>query len=245
MNKQRILDEIRRTAEANGGSALGRERFEKATGIKESDWRGRYWARWNDALQEAGFSSNQLNPAYNDAHLLARLADLVREIGRYPTAAEVLLKRRRDPQFPSQKVYERFGVKAEQARKLMEYCLTTSGFEDVAALCKPVAAAAASGPEGDDGSDDEVESGYVYLALMQIGREKRYKIGKANLVEQRTRQVAVNLPEELELIHAITTDDAYGIEAYWHRRFADKRRGGEWFELNAGDVRTFKRRKVM
>jgi hypothetical protein len=66
----------------------------------------------------------------------------------------------------------------------------------------------------------------LYLALMKVGRERRYKIGKANLVDQRTRQVAVNLPEELELIHAISTDDAYGIEGYWHRRFAEKRRGG-------------------
>jgi hypothetical protein len=43
---------------------------------------------------------------------------------------------------------------------------------------------------------------------MKVGREKRYKIGKANIVEQRTRQVAVSLPEDLELIHAISTDDA-------------------------------------
>ena len=66
---------------------------------------------------------------------------------------------------------------------------------------------------------------------------------RANLVEQRARQVGVNLPEDLELVHAISTDDAYGIEAYWHKRFADKRRGGEWFELTGDDVRAFKRRK--
>jgi hypothetical protein len=80
---------------------------------------------------------------------------------------------------------------------------------------------------------------------MKVGKEKRYKIGKADLVGRRTKQVAVNLPEDLELVHAISTDDAYGIEAYWHRRFDEKRRGGEWFVLTAADVKAFKRRKFM
>jgi Meiotically Up-regulated Gene 113 (MUG113) protein len=78
------------------------------------------------------------------------------------------------------------------------------------------------------------------MASIRIGRESR-----ANLVDQRQKQVAVNLPEDLELIHAVSTDDAYGIEAYWHTRFAEKHRGGEWFERTADDVRAFGRRKFM
>lgn len=46
MTKQQILDEIKRTAELNGRTPLGRQRFFQETGIKESDWSGRYWARW-------------------------------------------------------------------------------------------------------------------------------------------------------------------------------------------------------
>jgi Homing endonuclease associated repeat len=60
MSKQQILDEIRRTAKANGGLPLGHKRFEQETGIGYHDWWGKHWGRWNDALQEAGFAPNTL-----------------------------------------------------------------------------------------------------------------------------------------------------------------------------------------
>jgi hypothetical protein len=243
MNKQQILDQIKRAAKENGGKALGRERFEKLTGIRESEWSGRYWARWSEAVSEAGFAPNALVAAHDAQHLLKKVAELALELGRFPVAAEMRLKRRSDPTFPNDgAIYDRFGSKAELARKVLEYSASRPDLAPVVALCSPLAS---TGAEKIAESEDEFETGYVYLALMKVGREKRYKIGKANLVDRRTRQVGVNLPEDLELIHAISTDDAYGIEGYWHKRFAEKRRGGEWFELTANDVRVFTRRRFM
>ncbi len=89
------------------------------------------------------------------------------------------------------------------------------------------------------------KQGYVYMGVMRLGRERRYKIGKAVLVERRRDQISLQLPAELELVHAITTDDAYGIEDYWHRRFVAKNTNGEWFALSKQDIEAFRRRKFM
>lgn len=52
MDRQYILDEIRRTAEENGVKPLGRERFATETGIRVCDWEGKYWARWERSAKQ-------------------------------------------------------------------------------------------------------------------------------------------------------------------------------------------------
>jgi hypothetical protein len=81
MDRQHILDEIRRTAKQNGETPLGKQRFFNETGIRESDWSGRYWVRWNDAVQEAGYTPNTKVAALEDAFLLEKFAEFVRELG--------------------------------------------------------------------------------------------------------------------------------------------------------------------
>jgi hypothetical protein len=242
MNKQHILDEIRRTAKANGGVPLGRDRFLTETGIKEFDWRGRYWVRWGDAVREAGFVPHGRPPKTDEDVLLAQLAAFIRELGRYPTVSEMRLRKRQDDAFPNHAVLERAGLRQQLIERLLAFCERRDGWSDVAALCRDMAVP----PQlRESESRDDFEAGYVYLALMKVGREKRYKIGRADIVGRRARQTAVHLPEDLELVHAISTDDAYGIEAYWHKRFAEKRRGREWFALTAVDVKAFRGRKFM
>lgn len=252
VNRQHILSEIRRTAEANGGVPLGIKKFFQETGIKVSDWHGKIWVRWGDALQEAGFQPNELQTAYSDEVLIQKFADLIHSLGHYPVAAELRMKARSDDSFPWHTTFARLGSKQQLAARVIDYCKGRSGYEDVAALCAPVAVRRdrqehdlpnSNGVPVDASSP--LKAGYVYMALLKLGREKRYKIGKAVLVERRTDQISIQLPEDLELVHTISTDDAYGIEDYWHRRFAVRNTKGEWFSLSREDVEAFKRRKFM
>jgi hypothetical protein len=103
MDKQHIIDEIRRTAAQNGGAPLGARRFELETGIRKADWWAKYWTRWGDALKEAGFTPNELQGAFEDTHLLDKLAELALTLKKIPTVAEVRLARARDPTSPTRK----------------------------------------------------------------------------------------------------------------------------------------------
>ena len=239
MKRQHILDEIRRMAKSNRGVPIGRGRFERETGIKESDWAGRFWVRWNEAIKEAGFEPNKLNIAHEEEFLLEQYASLIRELGRIPVRGEVIMKRRTDPDFPSAKTFDRFGNKAQVLAKVAEYC-RAKGYDDVVAVYE----ATTVRPEATDSEnekDDEIVFGFVYL----IKSGRHFKIGRSNAIGRREREIALQLPDKANTVHVIKTDDPPGIEAYWHQRFADRRKNGEWFELSASDVKAFKRRRFM
>ena len=240
MTKQHILDEIKRTAEANKGKPLGGPRFSQETGIKESDWAGRYWARWGDAVREAGYEPNSMQEAYDEPHVLEKLSAYIRELGHFPVRNELKLKRRSDSEFPSWNVFPGLGLKAQLASKVVSHCKSKGGFDDVIAICEPLCSAE---PPTEDGSRDAFEIGFVYL----LKSGKYYKIGRSNAAGRRERELQIQLPEEANHVHVIRTDDPVGIEAYWHNRFAAKRvrKEAEWFDLDASDVKAFRRRKFM
>jgi hypothetical protein len=240
MDKAYILDEIRRTAEKNGGLPLGKSRFFAETGIRESDWLGKHWIKWSDAVREAGYETNKMQQAFDENWLLEKLAGLVRELGHYPVAAELRMKAREDKKFPSHNVFSRFGRKAEVASALLTWCESNHGWSDVEAICAPIAVIVT-----DDESADSIagapEYGYVYL----LKSGKYYKIGRSNSPGRREYELAIQLPERVKTVHTIKTDDPVGIEAYWHRRFSGRRKNGEWFELSREDIAAFRRRKFM
>jgi len=240
MNKDTIIKEIQRTATANGGVPLGQARFRKETGIKASDWCGKFWVKWSDAILEAGHLPNQMQKAFSDEVLLACYASLVREIGRIPTSREVMMKSRSDARFPSYEAFIRFGgTKQQLLNKLLKFCRESGDFDDLVGLLEEM-------PESEVGSETDPssvssEDGYVYL--LSFGEE--YKIGSSNNVERRFREIKTQMPYEGKIIHTITTGDPAGIEAYWHQYFKEKRLKGEWFKLSASEIKYFKKRKLM
>lgn len=240
VTKSHVLDEIRRTARENGGVPLGRQRFCAETGIKEGDWSGRYWARWSDALREAGFQPNRLQARLDDSLVLEKLVLLVRELGRLPVEAELKMRRREDPTFPSHNTFNRFGSRPKLAAAVTAWCEGRHGYDDVVKICAPHRTTATN-----DVAPRPVTAGAEFGSVYLLKSGRYYKIGRSNAVGRRERELAIQLPEKATVVHSIKTDDPVGIELYWHRRFEARRKHGEWFELTAQDVAAFKRRRFM
>ena len=78
-------------------------------------------------------------------------------------------------------------------------------------------------------------TGVVYL----ISGGGYHKIGLTTNLPVRHKQIGAKLPFKSEVVHAITTSDIFGVERYWHNRFAHKRAEGEWFNLSPEEVADF------
>lgn len=81
-------------------------------------------------------------------------------------------------------------------------------------------------------SERQALPGYIYI--LQGG--PYFKIGRTNSLDRRLEQITPKLPFQVELIHSFETDDMHHAETELHRRFADKRSNGEWFELDGEDI---------
>jgi hypothetical protein len=235
VDREHILAEIRRCAFENDGVPVGRDRFEALTDIRESEWLGRYWVRWGDALQEAGFEPNILQGrVHDDEDLVRHLAVLTRALGHFPTHAERQMRRHSDLTFPSANTFNvRLGTRDAQVALIVNFAAANDEFADLLDLLPAVAA------EARFTEALTTSTGFVYL----VRSSKFHKIGWSSDLGRRSYELALQLPERLELVHAFETDDPQGIEKYWHQRFADRRANGEWFSLTKADIAAFKRRR--
>ncbi len=72
---------------------------------------------------------------------------------------------------------------------------------------------------------------YVYF----ISDGKYIKIGKANNVECRVKELQCGNPNKLKVVSRITcasSQDAFTVEKFFHKELADHNVRGEWFDVN-------------
>lgn len=240
MDKEDVVQRILDLAARNGGT-VSFDTFVREAGISDHRLKGQVWFRgWNALLEEIGLPTKQFGTARtSDDEVATAIAELIVRLGRWPTEAECIREKKLSPSFPSTKVILRAKRSGRLWTILQSYRPEDAAYDVVRSV------GASHADEQNTATDDELRVvarvvGYVYM--LQSGR--RYKIGFTNSPIRRFREVRIELPEETVQVHTIETDDPKGIEAYWHKRFAAKRiRNSEWFELNADDVRAFKRRK--
>jgi hypothetical protein len=233
--REQILAEIKRMAAANG-KPPGKLAFSRATGIREHHWSGIFWARWSDALVEAGLERNVLQGRFATEDVLAQIVVACRHYRRMPSSAQLRLYGRHNPSFPSHNaITNHFPKRAALLSALIRYCHQRDEFRDIRSMLPDEVR-----PESNSLSTVSKQSeGYVYLLKSGI----HYKIGRSDDLERRIKEIRVALPETVSLVHTIRTDDPSGIEAYWHKRFVDLRANGEWFRLGANELAAFKKRK--
>lgn len=189
-------------------------------------------------MAEAGLDPNAFNSAHDSEWVLECFAEETRRLGHFPSIAEIQFRRRDLPTFPSESAVRNRGGRAMFIRELAEFCERRGQFDDVLETILPELSEDLADVQPEEGT---TRRGYVYL--IKAGRH--YKIGRTDSLARREKEIGLQLPEPAERLHAIRTDDAAGIEHYWHRRFANKRRNGEWFELSMSDVRAFQSRNSM
>lgn len=235
MTKEEILTEIRRTAAENGGSPLGGKTFAQQTGISNAEWFGKFWRNWGEAVSAAGFEPNARTARIDDDELLSRYCALARELGHAPTKGDLRIAKRSDGQLPAEKTLaNRFGSLSGVRAAAWRFASKGGEFADVVPLLASIG-------ETDNSLPRSATIGFVYM--IKHGARPEYKIGKTSNPVRREGELRLQLPEAVKPVHYIATDDPAGIEAYWHARFAEKRKEGEWFALNSDDVGAFKKWK--
>lgn len=242
ITRQEIIQEIQKLV-GKDGTIPGERAFANATCIKESAWKGKYWARWTEAVREAGYDPNTLNQKIPDEEILEKLATIITNLGYFPIRDEINVQARTVPDFPVwQTIANRFGGMPETAAALLEYGRKTEN-QTLTKLCedrlkreelRPVPAVSAQ-------SKPKASFGFVYLKYSPSLR--LYKIGKAIDPNKRGAGISLLLPEDLVAKHEIKTDCPYILEKYWEHRFRPKKKQGEWYDLNSHDVEIFKMRR--
>jgi hypothetical protein len=101
--RDHILSEIRRLATLNAGQSPGMIMFARETGIGEHQWRGKFWARWSDALAEAGHMPNEWGKRLDSDQVLSGVIAACRHYGHFQRKMKFNSTGKRIPPFPAAK----------------------------------------------------------------------------------------------------------------------------------------------
>jgi hypothetical protein len=83
--------------------------------------------------------AKRLQTPYSDDVFVESYVRLIRELGHFPALREMKLKRRQDFSFPRSGAFNRFGTKTAAAKRVLEFCRSNNGYEDVIRICEAAA----------------------------------------------------------------------------------------------------------
>ena len=85
----------------------------------------------------------------------------------------------------------------------------------------------------------DATSGRLRAVVYLLKAGSNYKIGRTTDFKRRLNEIKLQLPDPVTVEHTIQTNHPVEIESYWHERFSNKRKNGEWFGLDDKDVSEF------
>ena len=238
MTRDDAANIVRHLADRNEGKVSFRSFIHEA-GISEHALRRAPWfPGWNAFLEELGHGTNAFSkPSISDEDVASSVAKLILQFERWPTEDQFARAKKLDNTIPDVSVIRKSKRSGNLLAILSRYQLGNPRYETVRSIASDEMKKRHQDPAGP--TEVARVRGYVYM----LESRRRYKIGHTNSPTRRHREVSVNVPDPTKLVHTIETDDPRGIEGYWHTRFCTKRiTGTEWFNLDADDVRAFKRR---
>jgi len=164
INRAEVIEGIQGMARENGGVAPGVRRFCAECGIREHEVVGRLWARWGDALAEAGFDNNTVNPKLGEDDLLCHYVRLARKLRRLPTTKDLRFEAAGSPGFPHPTTFtRRYGGITQLKERVRAWCEANPGNDDILSLL-PV-----TPPTDDDSSGDHGAFAIGVVHLINLG----------------------------------------------------------------------------
>jgi len=138
-SKEFILDEIRKQAQLNGNNSISLKQFCKASGIKTNQICGKYWAKWNDAVSEAGLLPNRMPVSPSRDFLCLKMAEFINELGRYPSKNELSHRAFVTNSFPHPSTFTNsLGDRFVTAKYVLDYCTHNDVYKSAAEVCNEI-----------------------------------------------------------------------------------------------------------